>query len=165
MTVNRNKPHLVVVQEDSPYRDLTNGIRNAVNVEGYRIHCRTPVGGWSKVLDSLNDNISSLKRYNDMHLLLLMDFDNKFVSRMNRFQLVIAGKSYENRVFLLGVDNKEFENLKQTLGQSNIEHIGKMLVEECPQRQTNVWNNKHLNCNKPEIKRMRDAGVFEWLFC
>ncbi|MBD3768492.1 MAG: hypothetical protein IE928_11235 [Gammaproteobacteria bacterium] len=55
MSVNRNKPHLVVIQEDSPYRDLTNGIRNAVHVEGYRIDSRAPVGGWTKVLASVED--------------------------------------------------------------------------------------------------------------
>lgn len=164
MSVNRNKPHLVVVQEDSPYRDLTNGIRNAVHVEGYRIDSRAPVGGWRKVLASLEDMAPLLDRYDRMHLLLLMDFDYEFDSRMARFQQAIDGQPYQNRVFLLGVDNKEFENLKQTLKQTNIERIGQMLVEGCPQQQTPVWQNQHLNCNQPEIQRMRDAGVFEWLF-
>lgn len=115
MSVNRSKPHLVVVQEDSPYRDLTNGIRNALHVEGYRIDSRAPVGGWSKVFASLQDMIPLLDRYNQMHLLLLMDFDYEFDSRMAKFQQVIAGHSYQSRAFMLGVDNKEFENLKQTL--------------------------------------------------
>jgi len=164
MSINRNKPHLVVVQEDSPYRDLTNGIRNALHVEGYRIDSRTPVGGWAKVLASVEDMAPLLNRYTEMHLLLLMDFDFEFSSRMEKFKKVIDGQAYQNRVFLLGIDNKEFENLKQTLKQSNIERIGQMLVEDCPQQHTPVWQNQHLNCNQPEIKRMRDAGVFQWLF-
>lgn len=142
MSVNRNKAHLVVIQEDSPYRDLTNGIRNAVHVEGYRIDSRAPVGGWTKVLASLHDMVPILNRYTNMHLLLLMDFDYEFASRMDKFKQSIVDQPYQNRVFLLGVDNKEFENLKQTLKQTNIEYIGQMLVENCPQQQAPVVLNR-----------------------
>ena len=113
---------------------------------------------------SLDENAKNLASNPHMHLVLLMDFDYKFESRMAKFQQAIAGQSYQNRVFLFGVDNKEFENLKQTLKQTNVERIGQMLVEDCPQQQTPIWQNQHLNCNQTEIQRIRNAGVFQWLF-
>ncbi len=164
MGVNKNKKHLVVIQEDSPYRELLNGVRNSPHVDGYKIDNRAPAGGWSKVFCALEDNHALLERYSEMHLLLLMDFDRKFGERMQHFKEMIADKSYQSRVFLLGVDNKEFENLKQTLKKSNVEKIGQELVKGCPDQQSAIWDTQQLACNQTEIDRMRKAGVFKWLF-
>lgn len=65
---------------------------------------------------------------------------------------------------MLGIDNKEFEDLKRALKLSDGEQLGQELVKGCPEIASSVWGNQHLACNAREIERMRGAGVFDWLF-
>lgn len=123
-----------------------------------------PCGGWTKVFAELEDNLKRLNALEQMHSLLLMDFDNHFETRKNRFDDLLEGQDCRDRVYLLGIDNKESEDLKKALGQSNNEEVGKLLVQTCPAKTTREWQNTHLHCNAKEIGRMQTAGVFSWLF-
>jgi hypothetical protein len=164
MAVNRYLHHLVVILEDEPYRDIMNGIKNSATVNDLLIDVKTPVGGWTKVFASLDDQNGLLNKFSNMHLLLLIDFDREFSRRYEMFRSKINAQPYQNRVFLLGVYDKQSEDLKRALGHINLEALGKDLVDNCPQQQNIIWQNEHLVCNQAELSRMQQAGVFKWLF-
>jgi hypothetical protein len=109
-------------------------------------------GGWCSVIDKLEKNhIDGLKRYNDRHLIMLVDFDqNK--ERRAAFEKSIP-KDLKNRVFILGTW-KEPEDLRRELG--DFERIGRNLAEAClePDIQNNPWNHELLQCNAEELRRM-----------
>ena len=54
--------------------------------------------------------------------------------------------------------------LKSLFSISDFEKIGKKLVEDCPESDLTNWQNRHLECNITEIERMKNSGIFEWLF-
>lgn len=162
MAVNIHKNHLVVFLEDTPYREIMNGVKLSLNINSAVIDVKSPSGGWLKVFAALDDNSNLLKNRETMYALLLVDFDNSFEDRVRRFKDSLSETDYQNRVFILGVDKKESEDLKKSLQFRNYEEIGKALVRDCPQL-TN-WQNQHLECNVAEIKRMIEESVFSWLF-
>jgi len=168
MSVNRYKKHLVVFVEDKPYSDMLNGVQL---VHDINIDVKNPCGGWSKVFDTFNKNKNILDKFPHAFIVLIMDFDDKqnidsessFETRKNKFNGLVEDR-YKHRVFLLGTNHKESEDLKKVFALSNFEEIGKKLVDECPNGNLANWNNKHLRCNLSEIDRMRESGVFDWLF-
>lgn len=164
MAVNRYRNHLVIYLEDKPYRGIVNGVKTLPKVNDHVIDARPPCGGWSKVFAELKDNLKLLNAKPEMHAVLLMDFDNDFESRRKQFDSIFSEQPCWERVFLLGIDEKESEDLKTTLRQSNNEAVGKLLLKKCPEETTDDWQNPHLKCNEAEIGRMREAGVFTWLF-
>lgn len=164
MAVNRHKNHLVIYLEDKPYRAIVNGVKTLSNLNDQFIDAKPPCGGWTKVFAELEDNLRLLNARPEMHALLLMDFDNDFERRKQRFDDLLNQQACKDRVFLLGVDDRESEDLKAALRQSNNEAVGKVLLEQCPQETNEHWNNAHLRCNADELMRMQQAGIFDWLF-
>jgi hypothetical protein len=169
MGVNRYKEHMVVLLEDEPYRDIMNGVQMLENVNHKVWDIKNPCGGSSKVFKQFEENIKLLDKYHKCHILLIIDFDDKttdgvdfFKIKIEKFKEIVPYK-YTNRVFLLGVNHKESEDLKRFFRKSNFEAIGKLLVENCPSVNSN-WNNIHLECNMPEINRMKELKIYNWLF-
>lgn len=168
--VNRDKNYLLILPEDSAYNSLLNGVKQASNINNHQLDIRHPCGGWENVFEAFESNGKVLlnRKPRTTYVLLLIDFDDKtqngtdnFDDRMQKFREI--SEDYENRVFLLGVNHKEAEQLKKQFKMSNLEAIGKILVEDCLNGKLLNWKNKHLQCNIPEIKRMHEAGVFGWL--
>jgi len=164
MAVNRHKTHLVVFVEDKPYRNIINGIKNLL------FDVKDPCGGWVKVFETFEKNVFLLDKYKQCNMLLLIDFDDKnepietnFNKRIDKFNKAVP-QEYKNRVFILGTNHKESEALKKVFNLSNFEDIGKLLVEDCPNSDLKHWQNIHLKCNLPEIERMKENGIFDWLF-
>ena len=170
MAVNRYKKHLVVLLEDKPYRDLMNGIKILHSVNDSCVDTKNPCGGCIKVFEEFEKTLHLLSKYSECNILLLMDFDDEgtslssFESRKIRLN-ELTPPVFANRVFLLGVNHKESEALKRFFVTPHFEDIGKKLVEDCPHGNLSHWKNTHLECNLPEIERMRENGVFDWLFC
>ncbi len=171
MSINRDRNYLLVLPEDSAYQSLLNGVKKSDNINRNLLDIRHPCGGWSKVFDSFESSGKVLlnRKPETTYVLLLIDFDDKteegsenFANRMQKFKEL--SKEYADRVFLLGVNHKEAEALKKFFSQSNMEAIGQMLIGDCPNGNLSNWDNKHLDCNFTEIERMRQAGVFNWLF-
>ena len=160
---NNYKNHLRVILEDKPYRDILNGVTLSTNIKGELLDVRNPCDGWPKVFKELENEVKILENLKDRHLLMIIDFDEKFESRYKMFLTKVPSK-YQNRVFILGVDNKESEELKTFFSMSDFEKIGKKLVEDCPKSNLTNWQNRHLDCNLIEIERMKNSGIFEWLF-
>ena len=160
---NNYKPHIRVLLEDKPYRDIINGVTLSTNIKDYLFDIRKPCDGWTKVFKELKNEIIFLERFKLRYLLVIIDFDYEFESRYKMFTDLIPDE-YQNRIFILGVDNKESEGLKVFFSMSNLEKIGKKLVEDCPKSDLTNWQNRHLECNITEIERMKNSGIFEWLF-
>ena len=160
---NNYKHHLRVILEDDKYNNIINGIIVSPNVEDSLFDVRNPCGGWPDVFKELKIELKFLNKFKDRHILMLIDFDEKFESRYNIFLTEVPSK-YLNRVFILGVNNKEFEDLQRFFSLSNFEKLAKKLVENCPDSDLSNWKNKHLECNLAEIERMKKSGVFDWLF-
>lgn len=154
---------LKILFEDSPYRDILNGVALSSNVNENNLDFYKPCKGWLKVFEQLENEVKILENLKDRHLLMIIDFDEKFESRYKMFFTKVPPQ-YQNRVFILGVDNKESEALKGLFSINDFEKIGKKLVEDCPDSDLSNWKNKHLECNLVEIGRMKDLGVFKWLF-
>lgn len=170
MAVNRYKNHLVIFLEDKPYRDILNGIKLSSRMNEALLDVKEPLGGWGKVFDAIKVNESLLKKYSNCNVLLLMDFDDQeknsqlsFQNRREKFQEIVP-QQYKNRVFLLGINHKESEDLRRSFNHLCFEKIGKMLVEDCPNSDLSRWKNIYLECNIPEIERMKKNGIFDWLF-
>jgi len=171
MSVNRYKKHLVVFLEDKPYRSIVNGVKSLPNIKYEVMDIKNPCGGWGKVFDALEKNLHLLKNP-ECNILLLMDFDDEdkeslstFESRKKMLDTIIVPAEYKNRVFLLGVNHEESESLKSFFGMPQFEKIGQKLIKDCPTGDLSNWRNTHLECNLPEIERMKQNGVFDWLFC
>ena len=171
MSINRDRNYLLILPEDSAYQSLLNGVKQSGNINKNLLDIRHPCGGWSKVFDAFESSGRVLlnRKPRTTYVLLLIDFDDKtengsqnFANRMEKFKEL--SQEYADRVFLLGVNYKEAEALKKLFSQSNLEAIGRMLIEDCPNGDLSNWNNKHLTCNLPEIARMKQAGVLDWLF-
>jgi len=163
MSLNRYRPHLVVLPEDDAYRQLMNGVKLAPSVNALCIEVHKPLRGWEKVLGAMTDWAPSLDRFPEMHLLLLIDFDNDFTTRYQRFVEQSRQIGCFDRTFLLGIDHREAEDLKRAQ-RNSFESLGKSLVEGCPDRTSPLWNEAHLGCNRPEIERMLSMGVLKWMF-
>ncbi len=170
MGVNRYKKHLVVFLEDKPYRSILNGVQILPNIKYDVMDIKNPCGGWDKVFDKLNDNLHLLKN-SECYILLLMDFDDEdkeslssFEGRKRKFSKTTPSQ-YVERVFILGVNHKESEELKKHFKTPDLEKIGQKLVKDCPSGDLSNWRNIHLECNLAEIERMKKNGVFDWLFC
>jgi len=169
MGVNHYKKHLVVFLEDAPYRDILNGVKLSLNVNDGVIDVKNPCGGWGKVFDKLKENLYLLKN-NNCHILLLIDFDDKepAISNSHESRKKIFEESvpteYKERVYFLGVNYKQSEDLKKFFNLSNFETIGRHLVNGCPNGGLSGWQNIHLASNLSEIQRMQHNGVFDWLF-
>lgn len=165
MAVNRHKNHLVVYLEDKPYREILNGAKSLPRVNEQVLDVKNPCGGWPKVFAELEENLPLIARNTFMHALLLMDFDHQFEARCTKFHELCTDHPGANRIFLLGIDQKESEDLKKTLRKSHHEDVGKILLADCPHDPVaQAWHNHHLRQNLPEIRRMRDAGIWQWLF-
>jgi len=168
MGVNRYKKHLVVFLEDKPYRSILNGVKILLNIKYDVMDIKNPCGGWGKVFEALEKNLHLLKNP-ECNILLLMDFDDRegsslaFESRKRMLNAIVPSK-YANRVFLFGVNHEESEALKDLFGMPQFEKIGQELIKDCPTQDLSNWHNTHLECNLPEIERMKENGVFDWLF-
>jgi len=169
MGVNRYKKHLVVFLEDKPYRSIVNGVQILPNVKYEVMDIKNPCNGWGKVFDELEKNLHLLTNP-ECYILLLMDFDDKegslssFEGRKRKLSEITPQK-YSERVFMLGVNHKESEALKSFFRTPHFDKIGQELIKDCPTGDLSNWQNTHLECNLPEIERMKQGGVFDWLFC
>ncbi len=162
MGVNYYKEHLYIILEDEKYQRIMNGVNLSLHVNASVIKISNFSGGWGKVFKDFQSSISILEKFQKRHTLLLMDFDDDFESRLEEFHNLVPDE-LKNRVFILGIDNKESEDLARFF-KCNIEEVGKKLVEDCPNGNLSNWRNIHLECNLLEIERMRQQRVFDWLF-
>lgn len=149
MSVNKYRPHILVLPEDDANRQIANGFVNNPNVDQLAIQVLPIAGGWEKVVDY--NYASGMRQFPKRMIILLIDFD----LRENRFNYVEKRipNDLKNRVFVLGVGD-EPEKLKSFTGLS-FEKIGEKLAQDCADNTNNLWGHEFLKHNEAELERLR----------
>ncbi len=162
MSVNRNRPHLLVLPEDDANREMAEGffLDSSFLSLRNRFQVLPVAGGWRKVLERFHlDLMSDLERYPERVVLLLLDFDQQ-IDRLEIARSEIP-EPLRDRVFILGVWS-EPEALKAALGKS-CEAIGQELARDCREDQETTWEHSLLRHNADELVRLRER-VRSFLF-
>nr|WP_313310798.1 hypothetical protein [Stenotrophomonas geniculata] len=165
---NKYLDHLQVLVEDDANRQLINGLSQHHSIQLRRLQVLPPAGGWTAVLDSLHDpaRLRGLAEFDKRHLLLLIDFDDKFDDRSAIYADHKAAMTSDvsNRIYLLGCLH-EPEKLRAAIRHGkSFEQIGRELSDDCaPHPAQNLWQHAHLQHNTTELNRLV-AQVKPFLF-
>lgn len=161
MSLNSERPHLLVLPEDDANRQIANGFVLNTRLDGRRIQVLTPPGGWLKVLDCLcKEHVKGLQANPERRIVLLIDFDDDAVNRSAYVRGQIPPQ-YADRVFVLGVES-EPERLRAACNKK-FEPIGEALADECAENTTDLWSHALLKHNAMELARLT-ADVKPFLF-
>jgi len=158
MAVNHHRSHLMVLSEDDATRSLAVGFSDRATGQ---IDIRKPAGGWPSVLHQFESMyLAHLRKYEKAHVLMLIDFDQQFPSRLHHFQTRIPADVAE-RVFILGAQD-EAETLRKEQ-KMHFGPLGQQLALECRDQRHVHWVCPQLAHNHPEVARLH-AAVRPFLF-
>jgi hypothetical protein len=151
VSANQERPHVDVLPEDKANESIATGFELVCSTRQYKV---MPIaGGWKKVLEIFLETYQSLmKRYPQKNFVMLLDFDNKFPTRLDEIKSGIPTDLID-RVFVIGVLS-EPEKLKTSLNHLRLDKVGETLAEECRDNRSQLWEHKLLIHNQPEINRM-----------
>jgi len=160
VSVNKYKPHVLVLPEDDANRQLANGFILHPDLPARTIQVLEEVGGWLVVLTRfLDDHVAEMECNANRFMILLIDFDadpNRLQHAKGRIPAHLA-----DRVFLFGAWS-EPEALRRALA-GTYEQIGRKLADDCHEGADNTWRHELLRHNAVEIDRLR-ASVRPILF-
>lgn len=156
---NKFAPHLQVLPEDDANRQFMNGVALNAKLRPRQLQVLPPAGGCLEVLNRLSDRatIQGLVNYGQRHLLLLIDFDQKYDTRWAMYQdkKATLPPGVAERVYLLGCldEPEDFRNACRP--HQSFEQWGLALSEDCaPLPATNLWQHPHLAHNAGELARL-----------
>ena len=150
--MNKYVPHVYVIPEDDRDRQIADGFVLHHQVKVTRIKIMPPAGGWSKVLETFqNEYLQTLRDYPHGHVVLLIDFDDDIDRRRAKFAQAIPD-DLESRVFVVGSKHNP-ETLKNALSIS-YEAIGRSLASDCDDGTADHWNHEQLRHNDAERQRL-----------
>ncbi len=151
MSVNKFKPHILVLPEDDANRQLANGFLLDPYLLNRNIQVLQEAGGWTQVLERLNsDHVVGMDRYPGRLMVLLIDFDGD-EARLTRAKAGIPGHLAE-RVFILGALTKPEALRQASLG--SYEEIGLGLAKDCREGTDKFWGDTLLRHNTTELERL-----------
>jgi len=151
MSINKDRPHILVLPEDDANRQIANGFLLNLNLNSHAIQVLPVARGWKNVVKKFtNDYASTMRQYQHRMMALLIDFDDH-EHRLSHVKDQIAN-DLEDRVFVLGVLS-EPENLKRDINK-NFEKIGEALAKDCSDRTNELWGHDLLRHNETELDRM-----------
>jgi hypothetical protein len=152
VSVNRAKPHALVLPEDDANRQIANGFELELPMGTSRQFQILPIaGGWREVLAQFKaDHIAGMNTYPNRSMIFLLDFDDQPDRRDDVMREV--PDHLRHRVFLLGV-NPEPEDLRRDLG--SYETIGRNLAIDCRDGTNITWQHRRLSHNAAEVSRLR----------
>ena len=152
MSVNKQRPHLLILPEDDANRQLANGFILHQRLLSNRIQVIPPLGGWARLLRRFkSDYLSGLEIYSARFLVLLIDFDGS-PNRMARVREQIP-VHLADRVFVLGAWTEPEDLRRASLG--SYEEIGLALASNCLEDTLTIWKHDLLRCNLTEFCRLR----------
>jgi len=153
MSVNKDKPHVLILPEDSANRQLATGFLLEVDLTRQRqMQVLVEAGGWHHVPHLFkSEYVKGIESYPARFMILLIDFDND-AERLNKARDVIPDH-LNDRVFVLGVLS-EPEDLKTALG--SYETVGSKLAQDCREETYATWNHELLQHNESELDRLRE---------
>ncbi|HYX17377.1 MAG TPA: hypothetical protein VE944_24085 [Nostoc sp.] len=151
MSVNKEKPHILVLPEDDANRQIANGFILDLNLDRRVIQILPEARGWQDVVQKfMNNYASTMRQYPDRMIALLIDFDE------NEDRLIYVNNqipdNLRNRVFVLGVLS-EPERLRRDINR-NFEKIGEALAKDCSDNTNELWGHDLLKHNRTELDRM-----------
>lgn len=155
MSVNRHRPHVLILPEDDANRQIAKGFELGISPQKMRsIQVLNSSGGWPKVRKEFIDkHADDLLRYPQFHLILLIDFDQQGDDRRKKFTDFFP-EGVRERVYVLGTSS-EPENLRKELqARKSLENIGTTLADECRTGEYALWNHGHLLHNAGERARL-----------
>jgi 5S rRNA maturation endonuclease (ribonuclease M5) len=158
MSVNKYKPHVLVLPEDDANRQIANGFILNSNVNEPTIQVLPIADGWEKVVGNFKDNhVSEMQRFPKRIIVLLIDFDQKG-ERLSYVKSQIP-EDLKDRVFVLGVlsepeDLKRSKKKFESIGTGKLEKIGETLAKDCFDNTNKLWGHHLLKHNKTELDRM-----------
>jgi hypothetical protein len=151
MSVNKYKPHVLVIPEDDANRQLAIGFRLHHTVNARSVKIMTPAGGWHSVLEVFEEEyIPYLNAYSTAHVVLVVDFDDN-EHRWEQCQQRIP-ESVRSRVFVIG-SRDEPETIRRDL-QISLEQIGLLLAGDCHKDDFGLWRTPHFEHNSSELERL-----------
>ncbi len=152
MSVNQNRPHVLVLPEDDANRQLAKGFQLQVPPNRQRQMQVLPVaGGWTGVLKLFQSvHIGEMERNSHRFMVLLIDFDGRR-DRLGDARARIPNH-LSDRVFILGAWTKP-EDLKKALGP--YETIGLGMAVDCREETNTTWGHPLFQHNASELDRLR----------
>lgn len=152
MSVNRERPHILVLPEDDANSQIATGFHLQVPWARQRqMQVLPPAHGWVHVMeDFVSDHADEMARYPNRLMILLIDSDGDD-ERLQNAKARIPDHLAE-RVFILGVLS-EPEALKQDLG--SYEKIGSGMAKDCREETNETWGHDLLLHNIAELNRLR----------
>ena len=152
MSVNKNRPHVLVLPEDDADRQLANGFSLDPCLNTRQMQVLEEAGGWHEVLNRFKaDHVRAMDRNTNRFMVLLIDFDGD-ENRLNAVKTEIPERLKE-RVFVLGAWSNP-EELRQRCGES-YETIGSALAMDCRENTETTWAHDLLRHNAGELERLR----------
>jgi hypothetical protein len=116
MSVNVYVKHVIVLPEDRANEEMANGFVNHYQVQDARIQVVPPAGGWPNVLKVFEDEyVRRLRAYEAEHLVMLIDFDEKFEVQKKRFDETVPA-DVKDRVFVIGSSETVFNSISPSPG-------------------------------------------------
>ena len=151
MSVNKHKPHVLVLPEDDADRQLATGFESEVSTR--QLQVLPPGRGWLAALQMFNaDEAADMRRWGlNRHLVLLIDFDND-TSRLEHVKTKIP-EDLRERVYIIG-SLSDPQKLSSALGMPP-ERIGQALATDCRNDKYATWGHKLLQHNASELDRLR----------
>jgi hypothetical protein len=125
MSINKHRPHIIVLPEDDANRQIANGFILDLNLNRRAIQVLPEARGWQNFVKTFtNDYTSTMRLYPHRMIALLIDFDEDR-DRLSYIKDQIPD-DLKNRVFVLGVFS-EPERLSKDINK-NFENIGEALA-------------------------------------
>lgn len=153
MSINKYKPHILVLPEDDANRQIANGFLLDPNLNNRAIQVLPPAGGWTKVVDLFMRNYAdTMRKLFHRQIVLLIDFDR----HENRFSYVESQipDDLKERVFVLGMQSEPERMKRKIAGLNTFEDIGQALARDCYDNTYKIWGHNLLKHNKAEVDRM-----------
>ena len=154
MSVNKAKPHVLVLPEDDANRQLAIGFYQQVDWPRQRqLQVLPPIGGWTKVLEVFQSNhVVEMQKDPGRSMVLLIDLDGR-IERLEAARARIP-EHLVDRVFILGALTTP-EGLRQAkLG--SYEEIGSAMAKDCRDETESIWGHELLRHNANELGRVRE---------
>jgi hypothetical protein len=150
MSVNKYRPHVLILPEDDANRQLANGFE--LNLDTSQIQVLPVAGGWTHVRDEfLGVHAKEMRDRPNRFFVLMIDSD-KDEDRIAGIKSSVP-KDVAARVFVLGVLSEPEDLKRRVLG--SFEAIGRTLAEDFKQGAKGLWTHDLLKHNAAELSRLR----------
>lgn len=151
MSVNKNKPHVLVLPEDDADRQLATGFESQIATRQFQV--LQPANGWQAVLEAFDQNeVAGMRRWTPhRHLVLVIDFDGH-PERLQYAKTKIP-EDVRERVYIVG-SLTDPQRLRAHL-RKDLETIGQELATDCRNDTSTTCSHKLLHHNATELARLR----------